>query len=84
MAKKIAFDIILEANGTWSQKPNTFHGFIDQNHGGALVYLSPGFRFTFDNKWVWNTSVGLPTIEDLNGRQKTPALRLVSGFIRAF
>ena len=84
LAKKIAFDIILEANGTWSQKPNTFHGFIDQNHGGTLVYLSPGFRFTFDNKWVWNTSVGLPTIEDLNGRQKTPALRLVSGFIRAF
>ncbi len=84
LAKKITFDTILEANGTWSQKPNTFHGFIDQNHGGTLIYLSPGFRFTYDNKWIWSTSVGLPTIEDLNGRQKAPSIRLITAITKAF
>lgn len=82
--KKFSTDVILEANGTWSQKPNTFHGFIDENHGGNLIYLSPGVRFNYDNKWIWNASAGLPTIENLNGRSRAPSLRLVSGITRAF
>ena len=82
--KKTSFDLILETNGTWSQKPNTFHGFTDENHAGTLIYLSPGFRITYDNKWIWSTSVGLPTIEDLNGRQRAPSVRLVTGITRAF
>ena len=83
-AKKTIFDFILEANGIWSQKPNTFHGFLDQNHAGTLILLSPGFRITYDNNWIWSTSVGLPVIEDLNGRQRAPSIRLVTGITRAF
>jgi len=82
--KKISADAIFEVNGTWSGKPNTFHGFIDENHGGNLIYLSPGVRLTYDKKWIWYTSCGLPTIESLNGRAKAPSFRLVSGITRAF
>ena len=82
--KDLSFDVIFEANGLWSQKPNTIHGFVDENHGGTLIYLSPGFRVTLDKKWIWTISAGLPTIEDLNGRQRSPNIRLVTGITRAF
>jgi hypothetical protein len=81
---KLYGDAIFEINGSWSAKPNTFHGFIDQNHGGNLVYLSPGVRLTYDKKWIWYASCGFPTIENLNGRAKAPSFRLVSGITRAF
>ena len=82
--KKLSFDLILEANGLWSQKPNTIHGFVDENHGGTLIYLSPGFRITYDKKWIWSLSAGLPTIYDLNGRQRAPNIRLLTGITRVF
>ncbi|MBI3591615.1 MAG: transporter [Candidatus Melainabacteria bacterium] len=82
--KKLSFDLILEANGLWSQKPNTIYGFVDENHGGTLVYLSPGFRFTYNKKWIWSLSTGLPVVHDLNGRQRAPNIRLVTGITRAF
>ena len=82
--KKISADAIFEINGSWSAKPNTFQGFIDQNHGGNLVYLSPGVRLTYDKKWIWSVSGGFPVIENLNGRAKTPSFRLISGITRAF
>lgn len=84
LAQKISADGILELNGSWTQKPNTFHGFIDQNHGGNLVYISPGMRITYDRKWIWSASCGLPLIESLNGRAKAPSFRLVTGITRAF
>lgn len=83
-ANKLYGDAIFEINGTWSAKPNTYHGFIDQNHGGNLVYLSPGVRLTYDKKWVWYASCGFPTVENLNGRAKAPSFRLVSGITKAF
>ena len=82
--KDFCMDLIVEANGIWSQKPNTFHGFIDENHGGNIIYLSPGFRVTFDKKWIWTTSAGLPTIESLNGRQRAPHIRLITGIAKVF
>ena len=82
--KKFSFDLILEANGLWSQKPNTIHGFVDENHGGNIIYLAPGFRVTIDKKWIWATSVGLPINENLNGRQRAPNIRLVTGITKAF
>ncbi len=82
--KKSSMDLILEANGLWSQKPNTIHGFVDENHGGSLIYLSPGLRLTYDKKWIWSLSCGLPTIHDLNGRQRAPNIRLLSVITRVF
>ncbi len=84
LLKDICADGIFELNGSWSQKPNTFHGFIDENHGGNIVYISPGVRLTYDKKWVWYASGGFPTIENLNGRAKAPSFRLVSGITRIF
>ena len=84
MQKKISFDVILEANGIWSQKPKTFYGFVDENHGGTLVNLSPGCRLTYNRKWIWSLSTGLPIIDDLNGRQRRPNIRLLSVVTRVF
>ncbi|OGI18312.1 MAG: hypothetical protein A3B68_04560 [Candidatus Melainabacteria bacterium RIFCSPHIGHO2_02_FULL_34_12] len=81
---KVSLDLILEANGMWSQKPKTFHGFIDENHGGTIIYLSPGVRVSYDKKWIGYVSAGLPTIHDLNGRQRAPHIRLVGGITRVF
>lgn len=82
--KDLSIDLIGEANGLWAQKPNTIFGFVDENHGGAIIYLSPGIRVTIDNKWIWTLSAGLPTIDALNGRQRAPNIRLVGGITRAF
>ena len=84
LKKGVCMDLIFEANGIWSQKPNTIHGFVDENHGGTLIYLSPGFRVTLDKSWIWTLSAGLPTVENLNGRQRAPNIRLVTGITRAF
>ena len=81
---KLSFDLILETNGTWSQKPNTFHGFVDENHGGNIIFLSPGFRCSYDKKWIYYISAGFPIIENLNGRQRAPDIRLVGGITRVF
>ena len=82
--KKLSFDLIGEANGLWSQKPNTIHGFVDENHGGNIIYLSSGFRITIDKKWILATSIGLPTIENLNGRQRAPHIHLITAITRTF
>lgn len=89
--KTLDWDLILEANGHWSEKPgfniNLPFGhtsFRDENHGGLLIYLTPGIRVIFDKKWVSNFAVSFSTIEYLNGRQRAPSVRLVFGLTRIF
>lgn len=89
--KNLIWDLIFEANGQWSEKPEIrmkqpfgHIGIREENHGGLIIYLTPGIRLTYDEKWVTNLAIGLSTIEDLNGIERTPSLRLVFGLIRIF
>lgn len=88
---KLNWDLILEANGSWSEKPEIrmdlpfgHQSFRESNHGGLLIYLTPGIRLTVNDKWISNFAISLPTIEDLNGRQRAPDAKLIFGFSRIF
>ncbi len=81
---KCDFDIIFEMNGSWSQDPNTIQGFVDKNHGSTIIFLSPGLRFSYDKKWIWVLSAGLPTIYATSSEQRPPNVKLVTGITRAF
>lgn len=85
--KDLTWDLILEGNGQWSQKPlvNIDGGrIIDENHGGLIFYMSPGLRLLVNKKWITNLSVGLPVIKELNHIQKGPNVRLILNFTRVF
>ncbi len=85
--KDLTWDLIFEGNGQWTQKPVTnidgMH-IADENHGGLIIYLSPGIRLLINKKWITNLSVGLPVIEDLNHVQKGPNIRLLLNLTRVF
>lgn len=91
LGKNISWDLILEANGGWTEKPEIrmrlpfgHTGIRESNHGGLLIYLTPGIRLTYDKKWITNLAISIGTIEDLNGIQRTPSFRLVFGVNRIF
>ena len=75
---KGSLDLILEANGEWIEKQE-ISGVKDENSGGNTVFVSPGMRFTYDNKWSGYVSVGLPAIQDLNGIQNDLTIRTIVG-----
>ena len=85
--RDLYWDLILEGNGQWSEKSRTdIYGthIVDGNHGGVIIYISPGLRLIVNKKWITNLSVGLPVIEDLNNLQKGPNARLILNFTRVF
>jgi len=81
--KDLIWDLVLEGNGQWAESPQMGNE-IDINHGGTLIYLTPGIRITYDKKWISNIAVGFPVIHALNGIQKPPDVRLIFGIVRAF
>jgi hypothetical protein len=72
-----ALDAALEINGEWQAKQN-IAGESDPNSGGNVIYLSPGVRLT-SNVWSSFLSVGLPIVNDLNGKQSEAQYRLMGG-----
>lgn len=72
-----ALDLVLEFNGEWHDTQDIV-GTIDANSGGTVVYISPGARLSMDN-WSGFVSVGVPVINDLNGLQSEPDVRVTSG-----
>jgi hypothetical protein len=78
-----AWDFVLEANGDWRDKVN-IDGEIDENTGGHILYLSAGTRVTFEKGWAGTLSVGLPAIENLNGIQSDPDVRILTGLSKSF
>ena len=78
-----AWDFVLEANGDWRDKVNV-DGEIDGNTGGHIHYLSAGGRVILDKGWAGTLSVGLPVIENLNGIQSDPDVRILTGISKAF
>jgi Putative MetA-pathway of phenol degradation len=77
-----ALDLVLELNGEWHAK-EVQSGIKDPNSGGNTLYLAPGVRFSKDN-WSSYVSVGIPIINDLNGIQAEPEVRVVTGVAITF
>lgn len=77
------WDLILEANGDWRDEV-VENGAVDGNTGGNLVFLSGGTRLTWGHGWASTLSVGTPVIEDLNGIQSEPTIRILFGVSKAF
>jgi hypothetical protein len=76
-------DLILEANGDW--RDQVVEGTdADGNTGGNVVFLSGGTRLAWGHSWAATLSVGTPVLEDLNGIQSEPVMRLLFGVSKAF
>ncbi|MCB1206164.1 MAG: transporter [Verrucomicrobiae bacterium] len=76
-------DLILEANGD-SREKILEGGAVDSNTGGNLIFLSGGTRLAWGHSWAATLSVGAPVLEDLNGIQSEPVMRLLFGVSKAF
>jgi len=83
MEKVVAWDLILEANGQLKQKQQ-INGDKDGNSGGHSVFISPGTRITWNNRWFMFFSLSLPVIQDLNGIQNDIVFKAQSGVGVAF
>lgn len=57
---------------------NEIAGIKDENSGGSIVFLSPGVRVS-SGKFGGFISVGMPVIEDQNGKQTDIDTRIVAG-----
>lgn len=79
LGQHLAWDLILEMNANWEEKPEQY-GIRDNNHGGTTVFLSPGFRTTINERYIFNMGIGFPIIENLNGEQGGTDLQLYTGF----
>lgn len=76
-------DLILEANGDFREEV-VENDLVDPNTGGNLVFLSGGARLAWGHSWAATLSVGAPVLEDLNGIQSEPVMRLLFGVSKAF
>jgi len=75
-------DLVLELNGEWHDEAAE-GGETDPNSGGNVVFLSPGVRVVHDN-WAGYFTAGVPVINEMNGVQAEPDLRLTAGVSRSF
>ena len=73
---------MVELNGDWRDEAE-IGGRDDKNTGGHLLYVSPGIRGSFGKGWSCSVSVGFPVVEDLNGAQSEPELRLLTGIAKS-
>jgi len=60
-------NLVLEANGEWSQKDEAVSGSIGDS-GGHVLFISPGLQIAA-REYVAEVSVQLPVLQDLNGDQ---------------
>lgn len=83
LGQHLAWDLILEFNANWEEKPEV-SGVRDNNHGGTTVFMSPGFRTTINESYIFNFGLGFPIVEVLNGEQGGSDLQIYSGFAMSF
>ncbi|MBI5342765.1 MAG: hypothetical protein HZB63_05540 [Deltaproteobacteria bacterium] len=76
--RHIAWDFILEATGDWKRK-QTVQGIGDDNSGGTTIFLSPGVRFNYQDRWSAYLSTGFPILQDMNGTQHDVSYRILLG-----
>jgi len=70
--------LVAEANGIISQK-NKLNGKTIANSGGNILFISPGIQFA-SKRFILETSIQLPVIQDLNGNQVERDFILTAGF----
>jgi Putative MetA-pathway of phenol degradation len=74
----VALDLTLGLNGEWHAKQEVA-GVRDENTGGHVVYVSPGFRFSA-GQTATTVTFGIPVATNLNGTQSDPDWRLTTSF----
>lgn len=73
---------VLEANLIHQDK-NRSQGVTDPDSGGTTLFLSPGLQYVTP-RWVWEASVQVPVIQNLNGSALKNNYILWAGFRRNF
>ncbi len=58
----------LEINGTTAAKSKV-DGVTNENSGGTTVFLSPGLQYVGGRRWLIETSLQIPVVNELNGEQ---------------
>ncbi|MDT8281934.1 MAG: hypothetical protein RQ982_03885, partial [Gammaproteobacteria bacterium] len=76
-ATGVKWDLVIEFNGETRSK-NEISNARDDNSGGTTVLLSPGVRVS-SGKFSGFLSVGMPAIEDQNGKQTDIDTRIIAG-----
>ena len=74
----VAWDLVIEANGEWKGKQEV-DSDKDENSGENVIFLSPGIRVSWNEKWSAFISVGFPVSQDLNGIQNETNMRTAVG-----
>lgn len=77
------WDLILEANGDWRDRV-AIAGLAEENTGGNVIFLALGSRVTLPSGWAASVSVGVPAVNELDGKQSEPRLRALFGVSLAF
>lgn len=77
------WDVYLELNGEWRDHISVA-GIDEENSGGTRTYLAPGLRLSSSGGWGGFVSLGIPVIENQNGKQADADYRLVAGFGAGF
>ena len=54
------------------------------NSGGTTLFVSPGIRVGFSERFSWTTSPQLPALQELNDEQQETLFRLVSAVMVNF
>ena len=76
-------DLMLELNGDLRDKLSV-NGAKNFNHGGHLLYLSPGIKLGLGHHWTLYASAGIPVFNGLYGIQSEPNYRIITGLSYVF
>jgi len=60
------------------------HGDPDANTGGTAMFVAPGFRVAFNEKFAFTASVPIPFWQDLNGEQLETRVKVLAGISLTF
>ncbi len=83
LGSDLDWDLVMEMNGQWSENVQV-NGSRDNNHGGNLLYLTPGLRMILNEKWVANVAPSIQVLSDLSGKQSDPEFQLTFSISRVF
>ena len=81
LKQNIGLDLVAEANFLWREKLE-YQNLKDNNHGGAVIFLTPGLRLAVNDSFYNTFFLSFPIIQDFNGYQSDMALQL--GFNSSF
>ena len=70
LTKKLSkhVEFVTELNGLWREKVET-NGIKDSNHGGHIIFATPGLRININEHLLNSIYLSLPLIQDINGYQ---------------